>query len=112
MQNVEPVPRYAHQLVYDHVKKVHYLFGGNPGTDFLPKMRLDDFWSLKVHSFCFSFWNILLALCFCLAALSAIARHVAAPMSIHDSQTEIPRNRSQRTPQSTGIPPNRTGSYS
>lgn len=25
MQNVEPVPRYAHQLVYDHVKKVRCL---------------------------------------------------------------------------------------
>ena len=28
--------------------QVHYLFGGNPGKDSLPKMRLDDFWSLKV----------------------------------------------------------------
>ena len=26
----------------------HYLFGGNPGKDSLPKMRLDDFWSLQV----------------------------------------------------------------
>ncbi|KAK6176578.1 hypothetical protein SNE40_014836 [Patella caerulea] len=48
MQHVEPVPRFAHQLVYDHVRKVHYLFGGNPGKDSLPKMRLDDFWSLKL----------------------------------------------------------------
>ncbi|KAL5014601.1 hypothetical protein ScPMuIL_008871 [Solemya velum] len=48
MQHVEPVPRFAHQLVYDHVKKVHYLFGGNPGKESLPKMRLDDFWSLKL----------------------------------------------------------------
>jgi len=48
MQHVEPVPRFAHQLVYDHVKKVHYLFGGNPGKDNLPKMRLDDFWSLQL----------------------------------------------------------------
>ena len=30
--------------------QVHYLFGGNPGKDSLPKMRLDDFWSLKVIS--------------------------------------------------------------
>ncbi|GAB6029244.1 Muskelin 1, intracellular mediator containing kelch motif [Chamberlinius hualienensis] len=46
--NVEPCPRFAHQLVYDHVSKVHYLFGGNPGTNIPNKMRLDDFWSLKL----------------------------------------------------------------
>ncbi|KAL4827363.1 hypothetical protein H8958_021814 [Nasalis larvatus] len=27
---------------------VHYLFGGNPGKSCSPKMRLDDFWSLKL----------------------------------------------------------------
>ncbi|GFO15470.1 muskelin [Plakobranchus ocellatus] len=48
MQHVEPVPRFAHQLVYDHVRKTHYLFGGNPGKDSLPRLRLDDFWSLKL----------------------------------------------------------------
>ncbi|XP_060569193.1 muskelin-like [Ruditapes philippinarum] len=48
MQHVEPVPRFAHQLVYDHVRKVHYLFGGNPGKESLPKMRLDDFWCLQL----------------------------------------------------------------
>ncbi|RUS82092.1 hypothetical protein EGW08_010137 [Elysia chlorotica] len=48
MQHVEPVPRFAHQLVYDHIRKVHYLFGGNPGKDSLPRLRLDDFWSLKL----------------------------------------------------------------
>jgi len=48
MQHVEPVPRFAHQLVYDHIRKVHYLFGGNPGKDSLPRMRLDDFWSLRL----------------------------------------------------------------
>lgn len=48
MQHLEPVPRFAHQLVYDHIRKVHYLFGGNPGKDSLPRMRLDDFWSLKL----------------------------------------------------------------
>lgn len=48
MQHIEPVPRFAHQLVYDHMRKVHYLFGGNPGKENLPKMRLDDFWSLKL----------------------------------------------------------------
>ncbi|XP_027058035.1 muskelin-like [Pocillopora damicornis] len=48
MQNVEPCPRFAHQLVYDDIHKVHYLFGGNPGKSSIPKMRLDDFWSLKL----------------------------------------------------------------
>lgn len=48
MQNVEPCPRFAHQLVYDHIHKVHYLFGGNPGKSGISKRRLDDFWSLKV----------------------------------------------------------------
>uniref|UniRef100_T1J0F1 Muskelin N-terminal domain-containing protein n=1 Tax=Strigamia maritima TaxID=126957 RepID=T1J0F1_STRMM len=48
MQHVEPCPRFAHQLVYDHIRKVHYLFGGNPGKASLPKMRLDDFWSLQL----------------------------------------------------------------
>lgn len=48
MQNVEPCPRFAHQLVFDHIHKVHYLFGGNPGKFSVPKMRLDDFWSLKL----------------------------------------------------------------
>ncbi|XP_061418708.1 muskelin isoform X2 [Lethenteron reissneri] len=44
----EPCPRFAHQLVYDEVHKVHYLFGGNPGKPTLPKIRLDDFWALKL----------------------------------------------------------------
>ncbi|MGH0119314.1 UNVERIFIED_CONTAM: hypothetical protein FKN15_025785 [Acipenser sinensis] len=44
----EPCPRFAHQLVYDELHKVHYLFGGNPGKSCSPKMRLDDFWSLKL----------------------------------------------------------------
>ncbi|CAB4006393.1 muskelin isoform X2 [Paramuricea clavata] len=48
MQSIEPCPRFAHQLVYDYVNKVHYLFGGNPGKSGSPKMRLDDFWSLKL----------------------------------------------------------------
>ncbi|XP_076052997.1 muskelin 1 [Oratosquilla oratoria] len=48
MQHVEPCPRFAHQLVYDDIRKVHYLFGGNPGKVTLPKMRLDDFWSLRL----------------------------------------------------------------
>ncbi|XP_069681633.1 muskelin [Periplaneta americana] len=48
MQHLEPCPRFAHQLVYDHVNKVHYLFGGNPGRACLPKLRLDDFWQLQL----------------------------------------------------------------
>lgn len=46
--SVEPCPRFAHQLVFDPNKKVFYLFGGNPGRKSSPKMRLDDFWQLKV----------------------------------------------------------------
>ncbi|KAG8038628.1 hypothetical protein G9C98_007335 [Cotesia typhae] len=48
MQDFEPCPRFAHQLVYDNVRKIHYLFGGNPGRTYLPKLRLDDFWELKL----------------------------------------------------------------
>lgn len=48
MQHIEPCPRFAHQLVYDHINKVHYLFGGNPGRACLPKLRLDDFWRLTL----------------------------------------------------------------
>jgi hypothetical protein len=74
----EPCPRFAHQLVYDHITKVnftqgnrkrsfitvllesnkvltyhfhlqlHYLFGGNPGRTKDPKLRLDDFWRLRL----------------------------------------------------------------
>ena len=29
--------------------QVHYLFGGNPGKESLPRMRLDDFWCLQVN---------------------------------------------------------------
>ncbi|CAH2217504.1 jg685, partial [Pararge aegeria aegeria] len=45
----EPRPRFAHQLVYDPVRKIHYLFGGNPGTASNPRLRLDDFWSLRLR---------------------------------------------------------------
>ncbi|XP_034835411.1 LOW QUALITY PROTEIN: muskelin [Maniola hyperantus] len=45
----EPRPRFAHQLVYDPVRKIHYLFGGNPGTAANPRLRLDDFWSLRLR---------------------------------------------------------------
>lgn len=45
----EPCPRYAHQLVYDDVCKMHYLFGGNPGKTTLPQLRLDDFWIFELE---------------------------------------------------------------
>lgn len=46
---LEPCPRYAHQLVYDAKRRVHYLFGGNPGRLNSPQLRLDDFWMLKLE---------------------------------------------------------------
>lgn len=49
MKDVEPCPRYAHQLVYDHLRRKLYLFGGNPGSVSNPKLRLDDFWELGLE---------------------------------------------------------------
>lgn len=46
---IEPCPRYAHQLVYDWTNRLHYLFGGNPGKNLSPQLRLDDFWILKLE---------------------------------------------------------------
>ncbi|XP_058054979.1 muskelin isoform X2 [Anopheles bellator] len=43
----EPCPRYAHQIVYDTTNQVHFLFGGNPGTN--SNLRLDDFWVLRLE---------------------------------------------------------------
>ncbi|KAJ3265912.1 Muskelin 1, intracellular mediator containing kelch motif [Chytriomyces hyalinus] len=48
MKDLEPCPRFAHQLVYDHVRKCHYLFGGNPGDTSNLNLRLDDFWELHL----------------------------------------------------------------
>ena len=48
MDEKEPCPRFAHQLVYDTKNKVQYLFGGNPGEVSNMSLRLDDFWSLKL----------------------------------------------------------------
>ncbi|KAL0278114.1 UNVERIFIED_CONTAM: hypothetical protein PYX00_000022 [Menopon gallinae] len=48
MERIEPCPRFAHQLVYDHINKVHYLFGGNPGRSYFSNLRLDDFWKLQL----------------------------------------------------------------
>ncbi|XP_053614585.1 muskelin isoform X2 [Plodia interpunctella] len=45
----EPRPRFAHQLVLDPVRKVHYLFGGNPGNQSSPRLRLDDLWALRLR---------------------------------------------------------------
>lgn len=47
----EPCPRYAHQLVYDWINKIHYLFGGNPGRNNSPELRLDDFWLLHLKKY-------------------------------------------------------------
>eukprot|EP00039_Didymoeca_costata_P018584 m.334091 g.334091 ORF g.334091 m.334091 type:complete len:745 (+) comp17286_c0_seq1:202-2436(+) len=46
--NTGPCPRFAHQLVYDAVNKKHYLFGGNPGINLHPELRLGDFWCLTL----------------------------------------------------------------
>lgn len=47
----EPCPRFAHQLVYDHINKVQYLFGGNPGDIRDITKRLDDFWELRLSRY-------------------------------------------------------------
>lgn len=60
----EPVPRFAHQLVYNtntrvcshHVSpfanllKMHFMFGGNPKKREKETERLDDFWWLPTAS--------------------------------------------------------------
>lgn len=43
-----PCPRFAHQMVYDPIKKIQYLFGGNPGDQSDSTKRLNDFWQLKL----------------------------------------------------------------
>lgn len=48
MSEVEPLPRYAHQLVYDTRLRMHFMFGGNPGEPGNSIVRLDDFWKLKL----------------------------------------------------------------
>ncbi|KAI8849074.1 Muskelin N-terminus-domain-containing protein [Chytridium lagenaria] len=49
MKDLEPVPRFAHQLVYDPTRRVQYLFGGNPGDNSNLNLRLDDFWELGLQ---------------------------------------------------------------
>lgn len=46
MEMDEPVPRFAHQMVYDSQCSAFFMFGGNAGAD--DDRRLDDFWSLKL----------------------------------------------------------------
>ena len=54
MQRQEPRPRYAHQLVYDDVNRMHFMFGGNPGGKRKTEegkedeIRLGDFWQLHL----------------------------------------------------------------
>lgn len=48
MADREPHPRFAHQMVYDHDAKVHYMFGGNPSNSIEEKRRLEDFWELRL----------------------------------------------------------------
>eukprot|EP00048_Salpingoeca_helianthica_P004553 m.78170 g.78170 ORF g.78170 m.78170 type:complete len:702 (+) comp13240_c1_seq3:179-2284(+) len=43
-----PCPRFAHQFVFDHHTKTHYLFGGNPGDKERKSARLSDFWSMTI----------------------------------------------------------------
>lgn len=47
MKDIEPCPRYAHQLVSADHHGV-FLFGGNPGDVSNPKERLDDMWKCGV----------------------------------------------------------------
>ncbi|KAJ3332134.1 Muskelin 1, intracellular mediator containing kelch motif [Blyttiomyces sp. JEL0837] len=48
MKGREPCPRFAHQLVYDPVRRIQFLFGGNPGDPTNLNLRLDDFWELHL----------------------------------------------------------------
>lgn len=47
----EPIPRFAHQLVYNPINSCLYLFGGNPGEDGNDQLRLDDFWELLLKKY-------------------------------------------------------------
>ena len=42
-----PQHRFAHQICFDPVQKVHYLFGGNPGNQNDATERLNDFWRVS-----------------------------------------------------------------
>ncbi|CAG8466882.1 18677_t:CDS:10, partial [Racocetra persica] len=48
-ETTEPRPRYAHQMVFDNIHKVQYVFGGRAvETEVLKQQRLDDFWELHL----------------------------------------------------------------
>lgn len=53
-QQQQPRPRCAHEMVYDPINKVHYIFGGNPGEsnkhddNNTANCRLNDFWRLRL----------------------------------------------------------------
>lgn len=50
MTDIEPRPRYAHEMLYDRSTRTHYLFGGNPGgAEDGGHARLDDFWALHLQ---------------------------------------------------------------
>ncbi|ORY89609.1 Muskelin N-terminus-domain-containing protein [Leucosporidium creatinivorum] len=44
----KPVGRFAAQVVYDPLRKEHYMFGGNPSSTGAAATRLNDFWRLRV----------------------------------------------------------------
>lgn len=44
----EPCPRFAYQFCYNSVNGTHYLFGGNPGDSANTRLRLNDFWQLRL----------------------------------------------------------------
>lgn len=48
MEMIEPCPRFAHQVVFDATRRIHYMFGGNPGDTHPANQRLNDFWELRV----------------------------------------------------------------
>ena len=62
MGDKEPRPRFAHQLVYDHHRKIQYLFGGNPGEVSNPNLRLDDLWELRLIRYFFVLSTIFIEL--------------------------------------------------
>lgn len=42
-----PIPRYAHQTIYDPARKMFFMFGGNAGVH--EDCRLGDFWDLTLQ---------------------------------------------------------------
>lgn len=48
LKDIEPYPRYTHQLVYNPQTQSHFIFGGHPGDVSNLYRRLDDFWQLHL----------------------------------------------------------------